>query len=105
MRAVEFTNSEVGEVSMLLALPTQILPDQEIGNGTADGVYDTGMCHDAIAAKRAATVLLSRRSIGPWKPDTPRAGAFNECPPHIKAFRAHDLDTNKRLPTQKPGRD
>jgi hypothetical protein len=43
-------------------LPEQIPPKQEIGSVTADGAFDTRMCHDAIAAPGAVAIIPTRNN-------------------------------------------
>ena len=71
---------------MLPELLDQIPPEQEIATVTADGAFDTGKCHDAIATRRAAAIIPPRKNAKPWKPDTAGAIARNEA-----------LRTSKRL--------
>ena len=71
---------------MLPELLEQIPPGQEIGSVTADGIYDTRKCHEAIAARSAHAFghsfepmagmppLPSRKNAKPWKPTS--AGAI-----------------------------
>jgi len=73
IRAAEFTTSDVGDAPMLPDLPDQIPPDQEIASVTADGAFDIGKCHDAIAARGADAIIPPRKNARPWKPDTPGA--------------------------------
>ena len=92
IRAAEFTTSDVGEAPMLPDLLDQIPPDQEITGVTApshglqanrcratDGAFDARKCHEAIAARGAAAIIPPRKSVKPWKPDTPGAIARNEA--------------------------
>jgi len=60
-------------------LDGQIPPDQEIGNVTADGAYDTRKCHDAIADREAYAVIRPRKNARFWKPDSAGAIARNEA--------------------------
>ena len=75
---------------MLPDLLDQIPPDQEIASVTAlshglqanrcratDGAFDARKCHNAIAARGAAAIIPPRKSVKPWKPDTPGAIARN----------------------------
>lgn len=78
VRAVEVTTSNVGDAPMLPELLEQIPPDQAIGSVTADGAYDTRKCHDAIAARRAHTVIPPRKNAKPWKPSSAGDIARNE---------------------------
>ena len=79
IRAVEFTSSDIGDAPMLPELLGQIPPDQEIGNVTADGAYDTRKCHDAIADRGAHAVIPPRKNAKFWKPESAGAIAHNEA--------------------------
>jgi hypothetical protein len=79
IRAVEFTSSDIGDAPMLPELLGQIPPDQEIGNVTADGAYDTRKCHDAIADRGAYAVIPPRKNAKFWKPESAGAIARNEA--------------------------
>jgi len=71
IRAAEFTTSDVGDAPMLPELLDQIPPDQEIGSVTADSAFDTRKCHDAIAARGAAAIILPRKTLGLGSPTVP----------------------------------
>ena len=43
----------------------QIPPEQQIASVTADGAFDTRKCHEAIAARSAAAMMLPRISAKP----------------------------------------
>jgi len=79
VRAVEVTNSNIGDAPMLPELLGQIPPDQEIGSVNADGADDTRKCHDAIGARGANAVIPPRKNAKPWKPTTAGAIARNEA--------------------------
>ena len=79
IRAIEVTSSSIGDAPMLPDLLSQIPPDQELGSVTADGVYDTRKCHDAIAARNAHAVIPPRKNAKMWKHDTAGAKARNEA--------------------------
>lgn len=78
IRPTEFTTSDVGDALMLPELLDQVLPEPEIATVTADGVFDTRKCHDALAARGAAAIIPPRKNARPWKPDTAGAIAWNE---------------------------
>ena len=78
IRAVEVTNSCIGDAPMLPDLLSEIPPDQLIGCVTADGAYHTRKCHDAIAARNASAVIPPRKNAKLWIPDSPGARARNE---------------------------
>ena len=79
IRAIEVTKSSVGDGPVLSDLLNQIPEDQEIALVTADGAYDTRVCRDAIADRRAHAVIPPRRNARRWKPDTPGAIGRNEA--------------------------
>ncbi|KFE33444.1 IS5 family transposase [Thioclava atlantica] len=79
IRAVEFTSGDIGDAPMLPELLGQISPNQEIGNVTADGAYDTRKCHEAIADRGAYAVIPPRKNAKFWKPDSAGAIARNEA--------------------------
>ena len=78
VRAIEVTGSRVGDGPMLPRLLEQIPPDEPIETVTADGAYDTRVCHAAIAARQATAVIPTRRNGRPWKETTPGAQARND---------------------------
>lgn len=79
VRAVEVTTSNFGVAPMLPELLEQIPLDQDIGSVTADGVYDTRKCHDAVAARGAHAVIPPRMNAKPWKPTSAGAIARNKA--------------------------
>jgi len=68
VRAVEVTDSNIGDAPMLPELLNQIPSKQDIGSVTADGAYDTCKCREAIAARDAHAVVPPRKNAKPWKP-------------------------------------
>ena len=78
IRAIEITGSRVGDAPMLPELLDQIPDDQPIGKVSADGAYDTRVCHAAIAARGAYAVIPARKNARPWQENTPGAQARNE---------------------------
>jgi hypothetical protein len=78
VRAIEVTGSRVGDGPMLPKLLDQIPAEEPIGTVTADGAYDTRVCHAAIAARQARAVIPTRRNGRPWNETTPGARARNE---------------------------
>jgi len=76
---VEITGSNIGDAPILPELLDQIEADQGMASVTADGAYDTGKCHEAIAARNAAAVIPPRKNAKPWKPTSPGAVARNEA--------------------------
>ena len=64
---------------MLPELLNQIPSDQDIGSVTANGAYDTGKCHEAIAARDAHAVVPLRKNAKPSKPTSTGAIARNDA--------------------------
>jgi hypothetical protein len=62
IRAIEATSSSIGDAPVLPDLLNQIPRNEEIGSVTADRAYDTGKCHDAIAARNAHAVIPPRKN-------------------------------------------
>lgn len=79
VRAVEITESPIGDAPVLPDLLDRIPAAQEIGSVTADGACDTRKCHDAIADRGAHAVIPPRKNAKPWKAVTPGAVAGNEA--------------------------
>ena len=79
IRALEVTNSHIGDAPILPDLLQQIPADQEIGSATADGACDTRKCHDAIADRGANAVIPPRKNARLWKPTSVGAIARNEA--------------------------
>jgi len=77
VRAVEITSSNFGDAPVLPELRNRMPRDQDIGSVTADGVYDTRKCHEAIAARDAHAVIPPRKNAKPWKPMSAAAIARN----------------------------
>lgn len=78
IRAVEFTRSREGDSPILPDLLGQIPGDEDIGNVTADGAYETRRCRSAIIARGGTAIIPIRRSGRAWKEDCPAAKARNE---------------------------
>ena len=79
IRAIEVTDSRVGDAPILPELLDQIPGDQPLGMVTADGAYDTRACHAAIAERGAAAVIPPRRNGKPWKEHTAGAAVRNDA--------------------------
>ena len=94
IRGVEFTSSREGDSPVLPGLLAQIPTDQPIGTVTADGAYDTRMCHSAIAERGASAVIPIRKNGRAWKDDGPAAKARNET---LRASRHFGRALWKRL--------
>ncbi len=86
VRAIEVTGSRVGDGPMLPKLLEQIPAEEPIETVTADGAYNTRVCHAAIAARKATAVIPTRRNGRPWKETTPGARARNEIPRTSRRF-------------------
>ncbi len=79
VRAVEVTSSNIGDAHMLPELLNQIPLDQNIGNVTADGPYDTRKCQEAVAARGAHAMIPPRKNAKPWKTTSAGAIAQNDA--------------------------
>ena len=79
IRAVEITGSHVGDAPILPDLLAQISEDQAIGSVMADCTYDTRKCHDVIAERGAAAVILPRKNARPGNTITVGAVARNKA--------------------------
>ncbi|MEM7683347.1 MAG: IS5 family transposase [Pseudomonadota bacterium] len=86
VRAVEFTDSTVGDAPMLPGLLAQIPEGETIASVTADGAYDGRACRDAIATRGAEAIIPPRRNAKPWKKDSPGAWGRNEALRAMKRF-------------------
>ena len=84
VRAVEITDSGVGDAPMLPGLLDQIPEGEPIASVTADGAYDGRACRDAIADRGADAIVPPRRNAKPWKKDSPGAAGRNETLRAIK---------------------
>jgi len=58
VRAVEFTDSGVGDAPMLPGLLSQIPQGEPIASVTADGAYDGRACRDAVASRGADALAI-----------------------------------------------
>ncbi|WP_119157402.1 IS5 family transposase [Caldimonas tepidiphila] len=65
IRAIEVTDSSVGDAPMLPALLQQVRG--AITSISGDGAYDTRGCHEAIAQRQAAAVIPTRSNARLWK--------------------------------------
>jgi len=86
VRAVEFTDSTVGDAPMLPGLLSQIPGDETIASVTADGAYDGRACRNAIASRGADAIIPPRRNAKPWKKDSPGARGRNDDLRAMKRF-------------------
>ena len=77
VRAVEVTDSTVGDAPMLPGLLSQISAGEPIASVTADGAYDGRACRDAIALRGAEAIIPPRRNAKPWK-NSPGARGRND---------------------------
>ena len=84
VRAVEFTDSTVGDAPMLPGLLSQSPQGERIASVTADGVHDGRACRDAVAVRGADAIIPPRRNAKPWKKDSPGAAGRNEALGAIK---------------------
>ena len=80
IRAIEITGSNIGDAPLLPESLSQIPVDVGMASVTADGAYDTRICHSAMADWGAHAILPPRKTAKPWKPSTAGAIARNEGP-------------------------
>ena len=78
IRAVEITDSRIGDAPMMASLLSQVPEGEPIASVTADGAYDGRACRDAIALRGADAIILPRRNTKPWKKDSSGARGRNE---------------------------
>lgn len=64
---------------MLPELMAQIPAAESVASVGADGAYDTGACHEAIAQRGAAAIILPRKNAQLWKPQAAGAKVRNEA--------------------------
>ena len=86
IRAVEFTDSSVGDAPMLPGLLSQIPKGEPIASVTADGAYDGRACRDTIALRGAEAIIPPRRNAKPWRKDSPGARGRNDDLRAMKRF-------------------
>ena len=86
VRAVEFTDSSVGDAPMLPALLSQVPEGEMIASVTADGAYDGRACRDAIASRGAEAIIPPRRNAKPLKKDSPGARGRDDDLRAMKRF-------------------
>ena len=79
IRAIEVTDSSVGDAPMLPELLSQIPSDEAIASVSADGAYDTKACHAAIAARGAMAVIPPRKNAQAWQAGGVGARVRNEA--------------------------
>lgn len=74
-RAADFTKGDFGDVPMLPLQLDQSPPEREIATVTANGAFDAGKCHDAMAARGVAANIPPGRNANPGSPTPPRRSA------------------------------
>jgi hypothetical protein len=62
IRGVEFTSSREGDNPVLPDLLDQIPADEQVGNVTGDGAFDTRRCHTAIVDRGGTAVIPIQRT-------------------------------------------
>jgi hypothetical protein len=77
IRAIEVTGNATGAALMLPCLLNQISEDECIANVSGDGVYDTKLCHEAVAQRGAQAIVPTRKNAKPWKDERTGAQARN----------------------------
>ena len=95
VRAVEVTDSKIGDAPMLPGLLSQIPTDQPIASVTADGAYDGRACRDAIALRGADAIIPPRRNTEPWTKDSPGARGRND---DLRAMKRFGRPLRRRWP-------
>lgn len=78
IRAIEVTDSGVGDAPMLPYLLEQLPSDEVLLSVSGDGAYDTKGCHEAIAQRKAQAIIPCRKNAGSWREKTAGARARNE---------------------------
>ncbi len=78
IRAIEVTGSKVGDAEMLPELLDQIPQNEPLLSVSGDGIYDTKVCHEAIAGRKAVAIIPTRKNARRWKETGPGARARNE---------------------------
>lgn len=63
IQAAEFTSSDKGDSPELPHLFGQIPPDEQIGTGTGDGVFDARPCHAAILERGGTAVMAGNQRL------------------------------------------
>ena len=94
IRAIEVTGNGVGDAPMLPELLNQVPSNEPIASVSADGAYDTKVCHAAIAARHAEAIIPVRKNGRPWKEDGAGARARNEI---LRATRKTGRDPLEAL--------
>lgn len=79
VRAVDVTDSNIGDARILPELLDKIWLEKKIGSVTGDGFCDTRRYHDSIAGCGAHTVIPPRKNAKTWKTVTTGAVAPNEA--------------------------
>lgn len=67
IRAIEVTDNSIGDAPMLPCLLEQIAEQEDLLSVSADGVYDTKACHEAIAQRGAQAIIPPRKNAKWWK--------------------------------------
>lgn len=81
-RAVEFTPSRNGDSPVLQDLLEQICVGENISTVTADGAYDTGVCHAATVAPDAVPIIPIRKKVDRGRMTTqPQLPVLKLCEP------------------------
>ncbi|MTD34196.1 transposase [Paludibacterium sp. dN 18-1] len=62
IRAMEVTDNRTSDTTMLPERQPQIPKAEQLVTVTTDGAYDTRLCHAAIAARGAASIIPSSRN-------------------------------------------
>jgi hypothetical protein len=91
VRAVEITDSSIGDAPMLPGLLSQIPEGEPIASVTADGAYDGRACRGAIAMRGAEAVIPPREGCQALEEGQPRRPGPQRRPACHEALRADAL--------------
>lgn len=84
IRAVQLTTNNVSDSQVLDNLLDQIPQEEQIDSVYADGAYDTKLCRQVIASRKAYAVIPARKNSKPWKDTRIRSLQRNELLKMVK---------------------
>ena len=67
IRAVQLTTNNVSDSQVLGDLLDQIPQEEQIDSVYTDGAYDSKLCRQVIASRKAHAVIPPRKNTKPWK--------------------------------------
>jgi hypothetical protein len=105
VRALEVTDSGVGDAPMPSGLPSRIPADEPISSVTADGAQDGRACRDAIVPRGAEAILPPRERRQAVQEGRPGRPGPQRSPARHEALRPDALAELVRPPPTKPRRD